>query len=1239
MQKQLFLFITLLLAATAHSQPLYVQSNIGADTNAVSVNRSVGFTSKTMQAATNFAAGAGTWQWFGKQINRTTNLPEAAVDTALWRCGKPNQVISAFNKVINPVLWQPSAIRHHNRGGFVGKLPSVTAGKFYTFNIQSSYPVPLVGYKMAVLETDFLPVSLDTTIVLRNSCMASNSPTSPQYFANDTVGIVVNYSNGTVHPNEHIYLAYSDDGFGTTNLQEMTPTAAGRAKATIPPFAFLPGRTVNYYTFTSAKDIIFLRNNLADIDLYSLSLDKNKNKTTFSPNYLAYRIVYSTISYRVSIRTGWKSRNPFCLAYNRVDTLRLYPSSNTLVCDTSVTHSARISYTWQGPFGAPATTSIDTAIFAPITTINAGRYYVTATCSGTGCTTSASIDMTMYPELNPNPTLLIQQSNCTNSSAVVTCAPTGGATPYTYQWRWGVSYEDVVTNIPIASGTIHTVVVTDGNGCTASGTVLARENSNLNEPEILANISKNPKCTGANDGVVGIVLRACTGTNCVYSYAWDTPLIGNTNTSVSNMPPGVYNVTVTNTYTATGGATATCKNKATITIYDPIPLTITAMKVAPTCYRNRSADNGIVLAAVAGGYNPRPIGGPLWPHYSWSNGVQGYYPSAQSISSLSASCYTVTVTDKNNCSVTASACIDSSFTLQTTALAAPTCFLGRTGRGAVAAIPPKNLSLTYRYAWSNPGSNNGLDTARYLGAGTQTVTVTAASGCTASATVTIPDNNAPLSFTLAKSPNSYTCAGQLNGKIAVINPIGDSSKLYTYAWQQQGITILSKNDTLTSVKGGVVYQVTVTSQYGCSATASAVIAQPTTTISPESATTNIRCKGEHNGVMNVTIPNGTASDYNYNWWLGGVNSIGSSGYNQTGLYAGVYGIEVTETATGCKGYADGLIEEPTSALTASLVPNSIQGTTCYGGNDGTASILAQGGAGTYTYYWSPTAPPIAHQTTLEAHTYTVRVTDANGCSKTVTAVIVPGPTQPMSFNMTIRNKACGIEPTGKVCVANIQNATAPYTYSWNTAPSQTDSCAVQLLSGNYVVTVTDNKGCTASSNVTIPSVAVDLTVRDTVIYSGQTVVPYVSTNTADPFTVLWSPPTNVSNPADLNPILSPTSTTIYTLSISKNGCTLDKLLKVTIRYRDGYAIPTAFMPNGSQAENHYFKPLGNGFTLKTFRIFNRWGELLYDNASGNGWDGTFKGEPQASGTYVYLIEYIDQNNQTKQDSGEVTLLR
>ncbi len=1235
MQKQLFSFIFLLLTATAYSQPLYVQSNIGADTNAISVNREVGFTSKTIQATRNFAAGNGTWQWFGKQINRTTSLPEAARDTAIWRCAKPNQVISAFNKVINPILWQPTAIRHNNRGGFVGKLPAVTANNYYTFNIRSGYPVPLVGYKMAVLETDFAPVKLDTTIVLRNSCMASSSLTSPQYFANDTVGVLVNYSNGTLNANEHIYIAYSDDGFGTTTLQEMTPTSAGRAKGTIPAFAFAPGRTVNYYTFTSTKDIAFLRNNIEDIDLYSLSMDKNKGKTTFSPNYLIYRIVYSTISYRLAIRTGWKSRNPFCLAYNRVDTLRLYPSSNTLACTAP---GATISYTWQGPFGAPATNLQDTALFAPITTVNAGRYYVTATCSATGCTASAYIDMTMYPELNPNPSLLIQQSNCTNSSAVVTCAPTGGATPYTYQWRWGVTYEDVVTNIAIPSGSIHTVIVTDGNGCTASGTVLARENTNLNEPEILANISQNPKCTGANDGIVGISLRACVGTNCTYSYAWDTPLIGNAATSNNNMPPGTYAVTITNTYTTAGGATATCKNKATITIYNPVPL-VASLKVAPTCYRNGSSNNGQITAVVTGGYNPRPIVGTQWPRFEWSNGVQGNYPIGQSITGLGVGCYTVTVTDKNGCSSTASTCIDSSFTLQTTALAAPTCFLGRTGHAAVAATPAKNISLTYRYAWSNPTGNNGLDTARYLGSGTQTVTVTAASFCTASATVTIADNNTPISFTLAKNPSSYTCAGQLNGRIWVTNPQGDPSNIYTYTWQQQGSNILSKNDTITNVKGGVSYQVTVTSQYGCSATASLAIAQPTTTISPESATTDIRCKGEHNGIMNITIPNGIASDYNYNWWLDGVNSIGFSSNNQTGLYAGAYGVEVTETATGCKGYTDGLVEESAVALTATLVPNSIQGTTCYGGNDGTASILVQGGAGGYAYYWSPTAPPIANQTTLEALTYTVRVTDANGCSKTVTAITIPGPTQPIAFNLAIRNKACGIEPTGKVCVTNIQNATAPYTYSWSSSPAQTDSCAMQLLAGNYVVTVTDNKGCTASGNITIPSVAVDLTVRDTAIYSGQTVIPYVSTNTADPFTVLWSPPNSVSNTEELNPILSPTSTTIYTISISKNGCTLDKTVKVTVRYRDGYSIPTAFMPNGSQTENHYFKPLGNGFTLKAFRVFNRWGELMYDSTAGNGWDGTFKGEAQPSGTYVYLIEYIDQNNQTKQDSGEVTLLR
>ncbi len=1259
MQKHFLLFLFLLVTTASFAQPFYVQTNIAGVTAPVDLTKQLNFRTSRIQATSNLAAGVGTWQWFGKTVNIQNPGTYPALDTAIWRCSKPNQILP-FNTVAEPALGQPSAIRHNNRGGFAGKMPAVTAGNYYTFNIRNGYPVPLVGYSSAILETNYEPVIIDNAKTFVGTCVKT-TPTSVQYYSNDTVGIQAQFGTTALHPGENMYVALSIDGFISTEIEQMTATSPGRAKYTIPSYAYQAGSTVQYYIFTSPRDLNFLRNNIKDIDLYSLSINKNIYAPTFTPLY--YKILYSYTSYSFRIAPGWKSRNPFCLAYNRNDTLRLYPVSlSSAFCDSTGT----ISYTWRAPSGATrVTNNVDTVLFAGATTgtVVAGVYSVTATCSSLGCSASASIDMTVYPEINPHASALVLQSAC-NGSAVLGAAPTGGAPPYTYQWYWGALKEGALQNQLAASKSTHGVVVTDANGCTSYGTATAGDNPNIQEPLIAANICVNPQCFGASDGVVGLAMLPCTGTSCNYSYSWSNPTGSPITTPTPvryGMRAGTYTVTITNTYSGT----STCSKVITLSIYDP-PQLMVSLKTAPTCYKNGTTNTGQIKAVATGGYNPKPRPNPVtgvdppdFPYYKWKNnsgniiasGAEDTVTLPQTIKNLASGCYFVTITDARYCTATSSICIDSTFTLQTTALSPPVCIDGLTGKASVTCTPSKSDAVAYTYYWSQPTSNNGYDVAAYLSAGTQTVTVTTPNGCKASATVVIAPGGVPLTFTLGSSPTAYTCAGQQDGSVYIQNPAGDPDPraTYTYRWQQIGATTVnfaSKNATIYNIRGNFIYQVTVTSTHGCTQSASIMIPQPTTTISPQSATQNVKCKGDNNGGMNVTIASGSVSAFTYNWFKDGVAIPPPSPPNAgSGLSAGVYGVEITENSTGCKGYADGLIQEPTSQLTASVVPGSIRGTTCFGGNDGSVNIQTQGGTPLfsppyYTFTWSPQGVPfIPNPQNLEALTYSVTVRDTNNCTVTVPNIVIPGPTQPMSFDIATRNKACGVEPTGKICVVNIQNASPPYTFNWSGA-AQTDSCATMLLAGNYNVTVTDSKNCTASANTTIPSVAVDLIVRDSSINCGQrSVVPFVATNTIDPFSISWSPAAGISNINEITPTITPAATTNYTVSISKNGCTLDKNVKITVNYCNGYSVPTAFMPGGTQAENHHFKPLGNGFTVKAFRIFNRWGQLIYDNASGDGWDGTFNGEQQPAGTYVYIIEYSNQANETKQDSGEITLLR
>jgi gliding motility-associated-like protein len=92
--------------------------------------------------------------------------------------------------------------------------------------------------------------------------------------------------------------------------------------------------------------------------------------------------------------------------------------------------------------------------------------------------------------------------------------------------------------------------------------------------------------------------------------------------------------------------------------------------------------------------------------------------------------------------------------------------------------------------------------------------------------------------------------------------------------------------------------------------------------------------------------------------------------------------------------------------------------------------------------------------------------------------------------------------------------------------------------------------------------------------------------------------------------------------------------------RSDIQVPNAFTPNGDGL-NDYLKPIGMGVTeIRFFRIFNRWGQLVYESGDlKTGWDGTFKGQPQSSQSFAWMVEGIGQDGTLIQKKGSSTLIR
>jgi gliding motility-associated-like protein len=657
------------------------------------------------------------------------------------------------------------------------------------------------------------------------------------------------------------------------------------------------------------------------------------------------------------------------------------------------------------------------------TGLAAGTYSIVVKDANNCTTTPASVTIAQ-----PASALAVVATSQTNiacngaSTGAINITASGGySTAYTYAWTGPSSFTSTSEDLTNRAAGTYNVTVTDAGGCTATLAVTLTQPTALSASTTVTNVS-------CNAGTNGTVTLSVTGGTPGYTYAWTGPSsFTATTANLTGRSAGAYTVTVTD-------ANA-CTTTATATITQPAVLTTTITSVSNVLCNGGST--GSVNLTVAGGTTP----------YSFAWTGTSFTASTEDISSLAAGTYNVTVTDSKGCTSTSTATVTQPVALSATAVVTNVaCFGASTG-----AINVTAAGGTTPYTYSTDGTTFQSSSALTgLAAGTFTVTVKDANGCIVTLSKTITQ---PASFTASTTVTNLLCNGASTG--AATLTVNGGTSPYTYAWT--GPSSFTATTANISSRPAGTYNVTVTDQNNCTATASAVITQPTA-ISVTAANTNVSCNGGSNGTLTVTATGGTPG---YTYSINGTTFQASNSF--TGLAAGSYTITVKD-ANNCTSSTIKVITQP---AVLAITDDGTSPASCANTTDGASFITPTGGSAPYTYAW--TGPSSFTSTTqdqvynLAPGTYSVTVTDANACSATLTNLVV---TSPPAINIATvaTNVLCYQGSTGAIN-ATITGGSPAFTFQWkkNGSNFATTEDLTNLTAGTYVVTVTDGNFCQQTS--------------------------------------------------------------------------------------------------------------------------------------------------------------------------------
>ncbi|MFN0016109.1 MAG: hypothetical protein ACKVU2_16320 [Saprospiraceae bacterium] len=882
-------------------------------------------------------------------------------------------------------------------------------------------------------------------------------------------------------------------------------------------------------------------------------------------------------------------------------------SSNNLDCDDLSTtldgtsNAQGVTFAWSDQTGNIF------GVTENVIVSNPGTYQFAVTAPN-GCVTQAFVLVTQ-DILAPGAFATGDTIDCTSGQAPLL----GSTQAQNVNWLWegpgGLNSTD--QNPVVSQAGVYTLTVTGANACTSTAT--ATIVANTLSPEVLVGGADILTCTLTELTLTSQIINPPGAIG-----VWTDPT-GATISSAANVLvslPGDYLYTVT----APNG----CITASTLTVGQDIE---TPQDVVVNGGLINCTTPTISLSASSSTFNVT---------YSWT-GPGGFTSNLKNPTVNAAGTYTVLLTNTDNgCQATAVTFVTGDFAQPSVTATAPVITCSAPTSIITATGTPANV--TYRWAGAGINVNNqSVKNPTVATAGTYTVTVTAANGCTGTTTVSVTAD--------VTNPNATATGVTLTCTQPTSTITGASTTPnVTYSWTGPGTFTANVPSPTVSIPG--LYILTVTASNGCTTTA-------TTTVVPDS---NAPTANASSGTLTCSVTSlplmGSSNLATVSWQWSGPNGFSATTQNAPATVPGLYTLIVTNPQNGCTATATTTVQSDTQGPQVSIAaPDQL--------NCSVTQVMLSASVqqpGNYVYEWGGSGTIISgglspSPTVGSAGSYTVTVTNQNnGCSSTQSTAVTVDSSAVSGANLQVKNVSCFGRTDGGLNVASVVGGTAPFLYSLDNAPFSAQSVFGSLPPGSHEVAIQDANGCewTTTFEVLEPEELLVELGPDTTVYLGDSLLLTIDDVVNFPNRVA----TRILEPAYLDTVFGayfqPASSFRYVLTVlDSNGCrATDTRLVLLDKTRFVY-IPNVFDPGASDVDALFFISARESQVrkIRSFKAYDRWGNVMFErynflpDVPGEGWDGTVRGTkaPPAVYTYFAEIEFVD--NEVVLYKGDVTLLR